>query len=202
MDLDTTQTCRICRSTKNTKDMQLLLEEKLKIKVEIICGIEICYDDELKYLCQDCETTIESSFKLRQLAQTVSTDKKQDTSVKSVTTVEDPNYTIELKDVQQKLEMDVSEDEVYEDDLIYIDDSVEVIEVDNDFLEANGKMNELQVQCRLCRRFVKQIYLNDHENKCNGRVTKYKCPFKDCNKRFVQRKSLNIHSSSQHFNQK
>lgn len=173
--------------------MQLLLEEKLKTKVEIICAIEIKDDDERKYLCNECEGVIESSFRLRQLAQNAAKD--SDTSPK-------PQPNTEEKESDIKVE--VSEEERYEyvvDELetSNIEDSVDEMECDE--VKSKGGLDS-ESTCRLCRRIVKQVYLEDHENKCNGSVTKYKCPVETCNKRFVQQKSLNIHTKSQHFNER
>lgn len=192
MTRDTIQSCRVCRSSKNTHDMYLL-EEKLKTKVEIICSIELRDDDVLKYICHDCKTTIESSFRLRQLAQIEAK-------------VKDP---IGLTNVIQENEVSEDESDKYsfnDNETSFVEEEpFEEIECDEDIFKVKSevsKLSDADGTCRLCRRSVKQVYLDDHESKCNGKLTKYKCPFKSCNKRFVQRKSLKLHAKSQHFNER
>ncbi|XP_063696252.1 zinc finger protein 90-like [Culicoides brevitarsis] len=187
MPLDTLQPCRICRKSTKTQEMHFLTDVKLKSMVETICGIAVLEED---FLCHGCVETISSSWRLRELAQS--------TPIK--TEVEEEEESDEYEAIEIVQDDESLQEDAFSDDVVI--EQPQNIEVDEEYLRERKIAAKKTVQCTKCRRTVKEIYLKDHEEKCTGRVRRYKCTEKGCDKQFCRPQSLKVHMNLKHLDKK
>lgn len=204
MDLKAiTEACRICEKVDDIDSLFYLLEDDLKVKFEAICGITVWDEDEFTFLCGDCKATIESSYKLRQLAQNknqnVVTVKQEDFKTKEIkqgsSSIDDKFLDDPLKQISQEYDVIKVVDDVEE----YLED-----QKPNTSTQKNLTDEKLKdfTQCFECLKHVKTIYLDDHLKKCNGKKAKHECSYDNCGKRYVKAQSLQIHITARHLGQK
>uniref|UniRef100_A0A336MPI1 CSON004823 protein n=1 Tax=Culicoides sonorensis TaxID=179676 RepID=A0A336MPI1_CULSO len=201
MDESDTQPCRICKKLRNTHEMQLVSDQKLKPKIETICGITIRNEDEQKFLCNECEITIESSFRLRELAQEEATVKNE----------ESDHYDTEITDDLDERISEADFDDGSEIPIEYCKDSTESIIIVkeesptfDDTIESLQDHETIQIiselTCKFCDQIIDELNFQEHIKECNGDSMNYECIIFDCDKQFKLLQSLNIHVASRHFN--